>query len=187
MDAIAARNSKNKTLTGSFYDDSSRKKKNRGSITRIVRAALYLIRVKSKSKSVQVDAASTLKNFVGSMRPLHIQTNQSPHRYIEGRFVRPVVPELDNHRGAEQCDVITPFMSPAHPSEASSSSSRYGSALNLQELDTCGDTDNEEYNDNWPAENDEMIDEKAEEFIARFYEQMRLQDQAYTRRHKRRV
>lgn len=33
-------------------------------------------------------------------------------------------------------------------------------------------------------EGDEMIDEKAEEFIVRFYEQMKMQKQVYTERCK---
>ncbi|KAJ8899059.1 hypothetical protein K2173_010212 [Erythroxylum novogranatense] len=188
MDAIIPRNSRNQTLMGSS-DDRSSKTKKRGGVMRIVRAALYVIRAKAKSNSVQVDAASKLTSFMGSMRPLHMQSNQSPPRFIEGGFAGPVVQETANHTNLEPYDGFTPFMSPAHESVASYGSSQYASVLSFQDLDRCDEIDNEKYEENWHAENceDEMIDERAEEFIARFYEQMRLQDQAYRNRHMPRV
>ena len=66
--------------------------------------------------------------------------------------------------------------SPTYQSGASSSSSSedgmscYASAVNLQELNKDNDED-DEYEDG----GDEMIDAKAEEFIAQFYQQMKLQ------------
>ena len=60
--------------------------------------------------------------------------------------------------------------------------SRYASALNLHDLDmeeeVDADIDDEEQNDNVLenyCEADDMIDSKADEFIAKFYDQMKSQ------------
>lgn len=150
----------------------------------LIKVALYMLRRKSgKSKSIHVDVASKgmWKNVVGSMRPLHLQSNQSPPPSIEALpMPKPVIELVD--------EVFTPPMSPSVANEASSSSassedsmSRYASAVNLQELDRCNDSDGED--DGYGGyDGDEMIDAKAEEFIARFYEQMRLQTLRYNRK-----
>lgn len=75
-------------------------------------------------------------------------------------------------------DVLPPPMSPHGPyspcfsSSSGDSMSRYASAQNLQELDREGGGGND---DDCDYGGDEMIDAKAEVFIAQFYEQMRLQ------------
>ncbi|CAN1352989.1 hypothetical protein LINPERPRIM_LOCUS43004 [Linum perenne] len=59
----------------------------------------------------------------------------------------------------------------------------YASANNLLDLDKWEEeNDQEEENDNYydGIEGDVMIDSKAEEFIARFYQQMMLQDETRT-------
>ncbi|KFK30791.1 hypothetical protein AALP_AA6G026400 [Arabis alpina] len=73
---------------------------------------------------------------------------------------------------------------------SSSGISGYGSAKSLRDIhcldedaDDCYDDDDDEcYGDDDGG--DEMIDVKAEEFIVKFYEQMRMQNQAYTERYK---
>lgn len=126
----------------------------------LLKVALFMIRRRSgKSKSADVASKGLWKSLVGSMRPLHLQTNASPPPSIEGASER-------------YDDVMLP---PASPGSSVSSfstdqdgmSSRYASAVNLQELD-------QEYEEVLIVD-DELIDAKAEEFIAQFYEQMRLQ------------
>ncbi|GAV57020.1 DUF761 domain-containing protein [Cephalotus follicularis] len=161
-------------------------KRKRGPM-QFVRVALYMLRKKSgkSSKSIHVDVAANdiLKNLVGSMRPLHLQSDQSPPTCIEPVAVAPKPePEIIE-------EVFTPPMSPCVSNETSSSSvassvdsmSRYASAVNLEDLDKNNDSDDEEEEGHVYGNNggDEMIDVKAEEFIARFYEQMRLQTLGY--------
>ncbi|KAM3326431.1 hypothetical protein P3S67_001557 [Capsicum chacoense] len=110
------------------------------------------------------------KKLVGSMRPLHLQDNQSPPN--------PRPPVKSPSMPAE---FFEQFSSPYSVSPSSSSAgtmSQYASANNLQEL--CGERNDEEEEedpdqafDAYGA--DDMIDAKAENFIAQFYEQMRLQ------------
>lgn len=57
-------------------------------------------------------------------------------------------------------------------------SSRYASAKDLLELDLKGESDDDDDSDEEMDNNnvgDEMIDTKADEFIAKFYNQMKLQ------------
>ncbi|XP_055811883.1 uncharacterized protein LOC129881799 [Solanum dulcamara] len=117
------------------------------------------------------------KKLVGSMRPLHLQDNQSPpspHDPLPPPVKSTSLPvEFSEH-----------FSSPYSPSPSTSSvgtMSQYASANNLQELygENNINDDNEEEED--PDQvfdaigGDDMIDAKAENFIAQFYEQMRLQ------------
>ncbi|KAL1221525.1 hypothetical protein V5N11_025372 [Cardamine amara subsp. amara] len=75
-------------------------------------------------------------------------------------------------------------------SSSSSGITGYGSAMSLRDLgyredDDDDDDDGDEdecYSD--MEGGDDMIDEKAEEFIMRFYEQMKMQNQVYTDRCK---
>lgn len=157
-------------------------KKNRGAM-HILKVALYMLRRKSgKSKtSIHVDVASKgpWKKVLGSIRPLHIQSNQSPPKYdIEAPA--PVIEQFE--------EVFTP--NEASPSTTPCSSvdgmSQYSSALNLQELDVCTEEENEEEDNVYMHYDedvgDEMIDAKAEEFISNFYEQMKIQQRDYMSR-----
>ncbi|KAK6937328.1 Protein of unknown function DUF761, plant [Dillenia turbinata] len=147
----------------------ARKKKKSGGALQMLRAALFMLRKRSKGKkseSLQLEVASTgiLKDLVGSMRPLHLQTpNSPPPALIEsGKAI--VVQE--NYQ-----DVFAPPFSPSAASSSSSSGtiSRYASAQSLQDLDRDETVELDEEG------GDLKIDAKAEEFIAQFYESMRLQ------------
>ncbi|PON61670.1 cotton fiber protein [Parasponia andersonii] len=171
--------------------------KNRRGAAHLIKVALYMIRRRSRKSNKSVDMASggMWNRLVGSMRPLHhLHSHSSPNLLA-----------LKNELHDHDHDVIISSvqaapMSPGASSITTSSSSdqdgmsRYASAANLQELDTESryasavnlrdldhETDESESEDHHQTtsydENggDEMIDAKAEEFIAQFYEQIRLQ------------
>ncbi|KAK3020576.1 hypothetical protein RJ639_046926 [Escallonia herrerae] len=145
-----------------------KKKKKRGAFS-LLKAALFILRQKpgEKSKRVQLEVASSgnWKKMLGSMRPLHLQDNPSP-------------PPPSVVVSIEQFEDVLPPASPAPSTSSAGTMSQYASANNLQELDKHEESDDEddetdkEFDD---KAGDEMIDAKAEEFIAHFYEQMRLQ------------
>lgn len=161
------------------------RKKNRG-IMNILRIAAYMLRSKStKSKSSNVEVASGWRKFMCSMRPFFVQANQSPPRLdvakheVNSPSIRAAEQELRKvEEVAEQTEVFTAPVSPARRSVGSSSdtASVFASALNLQELDKCDDGSGENGDSYYDDKvGDDMIDMKAEMFIASFYEQMRLQ------------
>lgn len=155
--AVNAKNNKNVNV------DEVAVKKRRGGV-RLLKVALFMIRRRSeKSKSVNMASRGLWKRLVGSMRPLHLQGNTPPAIELEPNMT----PRTERYEDVQ--------FGPVSPRGAASSSSsvdsmsRYASAVNLQELDpTNGDEDNEE-------NGDDMIDAKAEQFIAQFYEQIKLQ------------
>ncbi|CAB4291912.1 unnamed protein product [Prunus armeniaca] len=151
------------------------KKKRSGGAMHILQLAVFMLRRrhrsdrKSKPTSFEGQAQAvtstkgTWKRLVGSIRPLHLQTtsNSTPPSSVH----TPAPSERYE-------DVLPPPMSPARTDDLSSEdgmTSRYASAVNLQELDRT-----DEDNDNASIVN-ANIDAKAEEFIAQFYQQMRLQ------------
>lgn len=145
-----------------------------------------------KSKSVHLEVASKgiWKKVVGAMRPLHQIPNQnSPPPSIDLPAGTPTNPKgIDSFHSFH--DELAPPMSPmspqVHPDTPSSSSSssvdsmsRYASAQNLQELDRSEESNGcdivIEDDADYFYGGDALIDAKADEFIAQFYEQMRLQ------------
>lgn len=98
----------------------------RGGFT-FIKAAMFMVRRGPSGKSKPPVASNDkLMKLVGSMRPLHLQDNQSPPPSI----------------GKQSEEMIsTPLSSPDRPSSSSSSVdsvSQYGSATNLQALDKGG-------------------------------------------------
>ncbi|KAL6968591.1 hypothetical protein U1Q18_034392, partial [Sarracenia purpurea var. burkii] len=88
----------------------------------LIKAAMLMVRgrpnAKPKPLPVKVASKGTLEKIVGSMRPLHLQDNQSPPPSVQR----------------------SPLPSPDWDSSSSvDSMSQYGSAINLQELDKGGD------------------------------------------------
>ncbi|GMQ00274.1 hypothetical protein CsSME_00047429 [Camellia sinensis var. sinensis] len=104
------------------------KNKKRGTFT-IIKAALFMMRRRSdqKTKPLQIEVASNVVLMrLGSMRPLHLQDNQSPPSSIHQALPSSPLKEA-----------------PASPQRSSTSSmdsiSQYASATNLQALDKGGD------------------------------------------------
>jgi len=171
---------------------TSKNKKNvfKGGLMNVIKVVLYMLRGKGDktgkklSPSLSTATNTSLTNFVGAFRPFHLQrdvggmTSSSPHPQLR----------LFSRRDDEVIEA-SPYHSKydASSSLRSSSSrgdmSRYASAQSLNDLDNIAeDSDEEEgmmidgdaYYDG--LEGDEMIDDKADKFIAKFYQQMRLQN-----------
>lgn len=151
--------------------------KKRGGIN-IVKACIDALRhrqppgKKTETRKNEANPRTMLNRVVGSIRPLHLQDVGSP--------IHPsAVPASDHF---EDTVLPSPLACPwgkARRSLSSRSSvsdeggtSRYASAVNLQELDRAEDGNGEE-----SEGGDEMIDVKAEQFIARFYQEMRMNTQ----------
>ncbi|XP_030532742.1 uncharacterized protein LOC115742529 [Rhodamnia argentea] len=156
----------------------------------LLRAALFMIRRGSGKKSktslqIEVGANGMLNKVVGSMRPLHMQSHESPLH--EAAAVPAAAVLALPSPGDHFVDVFpaSPMSAPSRPyspshSSTSGSTSRYASAVNLQEL-VEGESDDEDEDEDdggiyCTNGGDDMIDAKAEEFIAQFYQQMKAQN-----------
>ncbi|KAI3414385.1 uncharacterized protein J3R85_016384 [Psidium guajava] len=146
----------------------------------IFRAAWLRQRRSPKKKdrgSIDSDPSSNavLNKVAGSMRPLHLRSHRSPqHTRVLGSSALPSSNE--QHEDMLSSPMSTPCKKTCFSSPSSSSEegmSRFASALNLVDLD-CESEDSDP--DPNVEEGDETIDAKAEQFIARFYEQMRAQN-----------
>lgn len=182
---IIADNKKNNVVP---HKEETATKKRRGGV-QFLKVALFMIRRRSgKSKSVDVASKGIWRNLVGSMRPLHLQSNASPPPSIEGApnmtsmseryddvMLPPASPGSSISSMSSEDGMSSRYASAVNLQELDKeSSSRYASAVNLQELDKECD-DDLVGGDEVLVVDDELIDAKAEEFIAQFYEQMRLQ------------
>ncbi|CAA2985576.1 uncharacterized protein LOC111394516 [Olea europaea var. sylvestris] len=153
------------------------RKKKRGAFS-LLKSAVFMLRKSqnkkfAKSDKSKVDSSKgNWQKIVGSIRPLHLQEDNSPP---------PSNPSLSISTSVERFDGLIRPASP-YSSVASSSASpisggtmsQYASANNLQELDEEAGYDSDKVFDSLAG--DEMIDAKAEEFIKQFYQQMRHQN-----------
>ncbi|XP_014511757.1 uncharacterized protein LOC106770463 [Vigna radiata var. radiata] len=169
----------------------SSRKKGKG-LKNFFKVALFMMRSGRSRKSkiiVDEESKNVWRKIVGSMRPLHMPTDQSTL--------------CDNSKNIAQSKMVTstPFSdcvdhgddafdsTSVFTCQSSRCSSRYASAVGLNEMEQEAENNNNnnkgeeegvmEKNSNGDSndgEGDEMIDAKAEEFIAEFYHQMRLQD-----------
>jgi len=153
-------------------------KKNKRGAFSLLKSAIFMLRKSqnkrpAKSDKSKLDSSNgNWQKIVGSIRPLHLQDDNSPP---------PSNPSLSTSTSAEN---FNDLLRPASPysSVASSSASpitggamsQYASANNLQELDEEDGYESDKVFDSFAG--DEMIDAKAEEFINRFYQQMRSQN-----------
>ncbi|CAN1196462.1 hypothetical protein LINPERHAP2_LOCUS43583 [Linum perenne] len=120
----------------------------------LIKIALYMFTNKS-SKRKSSSAAAKWKKLFGLVRPLQLESHNQP----------PPPPPLPSIEAPQPDPAPSATMTP------------YASANNLLDLDKWEEeNDLEEENDNYydGIEGDVMIDSKAEEFIARFYQQMML-------------
>ncbi|KAF5178888.1 hypothetical protein FRX31_031523 [Thalictrum thalictroides] len=143
----------------------------------LVKVVLYMLNRRRSAKNTEVDVASKglWKKLVGAMRPLHHQ--QLPHSTSSSISPPPSI-EVGNI-GSPDFQDIPQDWNLASPSTSDGTKSHYASALDLQALDKSDDGENnievvieEGF---FEDEGDEMIDARAEEFIANFYAQMKLQ------------
>ncbi|KAJ8455507.1 hypothetical protein OPV22_035121 [Ensete ventricosum] len=149
---------------------TSHRPKKRGTLG-IVWASIFTVRRCSSSKKGPKSpkaADGMLKSLVDGMRPLHLQLGCRPPL--------PLLPPPPPAGHESFHDVFPPPSSPACSSN--DGMSRYASAEDLQALDvdtTEGNDGSTGANGVDEGEASHTIDTRAEEFIARFYEQMRLQ------------
>ena len=145
-----------------------KKIKKKRSAMNMIRVAIFMMRRRSsKSKRLAVHGGKTRSiwdKLLGSMRPLHLESNQSPPASLIQSDDNKDAPQLlalpsPDHGGEEA--LFTAIQSPAVMASSLEGCSKYSSAIVLSELDSDGD---------------EMIDTKAEEFIAQFYAEMKQQD-----------
>lgn len=141
----------------------------------LFKAAMYMMRKGPKEKAVKnysipdQDSNANWKKLVGSMRPLHMQEGVPSPPSSVGSDCTPT------RRGMYDETIV--LESPATPA-SSASMSQYASAVSLRDLvDSSDDEEEEDPDEVFDAVcGDEMIDVKAEEFIAKFYQQIRIQN-----------
>lgn len=154
----------------------------RSSALRLVQAALFMARQSSSKKEAPAEAVVVVrsgrtrfwKSLVAGMRPLH-------HHQLEHQEEAPpekaaALPALQLTKVDSFHEASTPATSPLHSSV--DGMSRYASAEDLHALNTCEDGERDAERDGGDDGGDgepNEIDVKAEEFIARFYEQQRLE------------
>ncbi|XP_054801728.1 uncharacterized protein LOC129305724 [Prosopis cineraria] len=150
-------------------------KKRRGPLY-FIKVALFLMTSGSgKSKgSTPSDSKSLWRKLVGSVRPLHLQLQQ----VAEPEAKRPLPAPLTHPSPARTEFSEEALFSPTAGSSQSNSGTPYSSAVGLDEM-VQGEQEKEapEESDavSEDGDGDRMIDAKAEEFIANFYNEMRLQ------------
>lgn len=161
----------------------------------VIKVALFMMRGRSRKPTVlpvgdDDGSKSMWRKLVGSMRPLHLQSTQSPR---SSSSPSPFTPQSPSEYGGALNDFSAEeeLYSPSPPS------SRYASAVGLSELvqsdvednerqeviveeeeeeeEECNEQKQGDGNGNGDGDGDEMIDTKADEFIAKFYQQMKLQ------------
>lgn len=125
-----------------------RKKKKSGAFG-IFKAALYMLRKRTDDKKEKKSSGGEWKMIVHSMRPLHVQEMPASPR-------------------------VHAFGADSPGASSSGTMSQYASANNLRDLCKEEEEDPDEVFD--AIEGDEMIDAKAEEFIARFYKSIHHQN-----------
>ncbi|XP_061353196.1 uncharacterized protein LOC133297975 [Gastrolobium bilobum] len=165
-----------------LYDDpkptlQTPKKKN--APVNVFQVALLRMRGRSgKSRVLPVDdgSKSIWRKMVGSMRPLHLQSSQSPRSFSE----------TDSQPPTPSLTATSDYLAEDESYSPSPPSTRYASAEGLNEL-MQSDEENEKHGEILEEckehdNGDDMIDAKADEFIAQFYQQMRLQRLSFTDR-----
>ncbi|XP_022152757.1 uncharacterized protein LOC111020397 [Momordica charantia] len=163
--------------------DLSEAKNNTNGAGQIFKVAFFMLRRRQSKKSkVSVDMGpdkGMWRRLLGSMRPLHIHDNEESAPVATVESVTPSTKSKEDFEDALPMALPSPSpLSSSSPTSRSSSfnTSHYVSAANLQDLDDIGNDDNDDQRSTRDdGEGDEMIDAKAEEFIAQFYEQMRRQ------------
>ncbi|XP_058740446.1 uncharacterized protein LOC131612700 [Vicia villosa] len=163
--------------------------KKKHSPMRAFRVALHMMRGNSKKPNVistDDETKNIWKKLVGSMRPLHLQSNQSPRlsspqsngqKFDQMTTTLPPPSPSESSGGGSVFVDFSTEEEPFSPFSPSPSSSRYASAVGLNEL-VSSDEENDRpdmIKEECDENGDDKIDSKAEDFIAQFYHQMRLQ------------
>lgn len=172
----------NNLINGGEDEIKNKVKKKRSRGMHVIGVVLYMLRRRRRTKPFKngfwrrvVESFQQLKNDNITMQPPSNITIMPPDSPVKEK-----PPASSDDQLSEMVEVFT-----ATSSSCSSGISGYGSAKSLRDMD-CLDEDDDDNEDCYGDVDggDEMIDVKAEEFIERFYEQMRMQNQAYTGRCK---
>lgn len=167
-------------INGGEEEIKNKMKKKRSRGMHVISVVLYMLRRRRRRKPSN---NGFWRRFVESVRLLkdeNITTLPSSNIMIMPPLSSATeeAPVSSDDQLSEMVEVFT-----ATSSSSSSGISGYGSAKSLRDMDCLDEGDDDDgYDDDDGG--DEMIDVKAEEFIVRFYEQMRMQNQAYTGRYK---
>lgn len=176
--------------------DQTMKKKKISRGMHVFSVVMFMLRRRRRRKAINT---GFWRRVVESVRKVHSETTIMPSSNFINTIVLPPVPppltesgqDGDNHDDGDDVDDsgdrISEAMEVFTAASTSSSSgiSGYGSAMSLRDLDYHydeNDDDVECYSDGEGG--DDMIDKKAEEFIVKFYAQMKMQNQAYSQRCK---
>ncbi|ESQ36669.1 hypothetical protein EUTSA_v10009861mg [Eutrema salsugineum] len=170
-----------------------KKKLSRG--MHVFSVVMFMLRRRRRRKSFNT---GFWRRVVESVRKVHSEITIMPSPKFINTIVLPPAPPAateigqdgghdddDDNDGSgdrlsEAIEVFT-----AASSSSSSGISGYGSAMSLRDLDCHYEEDDDDVECYSDVEGgDDMIDIKAEEFIVRFYEQMKMQNQVYTERCK---
>ncbi|CAJ2631950.1 unnamed protein product [Trifolium pratense] len=179
----------------------------------VLRVAILMMRGSPKKSNVTPkksnvtpkddESKNVWSKLVGSIRPLHLQSNQSPRSFSGQKFNQLIPLAPDSPSSECGASMFTAEEEPYSPLQKSPSISRYASAVGLNELVKSeatsryasavglnelvpSDEENEKeeaIEDEVDGNGDEKIDAKADEFIAQFYQQMRLQRLNNVNRH----
>ncbi|KAL9285421.1 hypothetical protein AtEden1_Chr4g0274181 [Arabidopsis thaliana] len=173
-------------INGGQEEIKNMKKKKRSRGFHVIGVVLYMLRRRRRSKPLNngfwrrvVESFGQLKNDNVTVLPSSSNITILPP---SSSPVTDEVPASSDDQVSEMVEVLT-----ATSSSCSSGISGYGSAKSLRDMDFLDEDDDDDDDDEYYGNDDggdEMIDAKAEEFIVRFYEQMRMQNQAYTERYK---
>lgn len=131
------------------------KKKKRGAMY-FVKVALFMIKSGSNKSKALSSASSNLGQLVGSVRPLHLQADPED---------QPNNPPALTYHSSPAHSEDSAFSSPT--GSRSRADTPYASAVGLSDMVSANE------DEEWDG--DKMIDAKAEEFIANFYNEMKLQ------------
>ena len=156
-----------------------RRRRRKAFNTRFWRRVVESVRKVHSEITIMPTSNSTNTILLPPAPPPATETNQDGGEDADAD----VVNAESGDRLTETIEVFT-----AASSSSSSGISGYASAMSLRDLDHHYDDDEDDDDDvdcySDVEEGDEMIDEKAEEFIVRFYAQMKMQNQVYTERCK---
>lgn len=178
---------KNKIYGGDEEEIKNKMKKKRSRGMHVIGVVLYILRRRRRRKPFNngfwrrvVESFRQLKNDNITILPSSHITILPPSSPAAAKVEAPAssVDEL-----SEMVEVFT-----TTSCSSSSGISGYGSAKSLRDIDCLDDDGYDDDDDECYGDDDggdEMIDVKAEEFIVRFYEQMRMQNQAYCTKPKK--
>lgn len=176
--------------------DQTMKKKKISRGMHVFSVVMFMLRRRRRRKAINT---GFWRRVVESVRKVHSEITIMPSSNFINTIVLPPAPpplteSQDGDKDGDEDDVddsgdrISEAMEVFTAASTSSSSgiSGYGSAMSLRDLDyhydENDDDDVECYSDGEGG--DDMIDKKAEEFIVKFYAQMKMQNQAYSQRCK---